>query len=173
NEAPVWKLQCQGSTAVVLCPLVEENSAVGTRVGDLPLQATDEDVGQTLTYGLTAGNTGSAFALDAATGFLSVARAVLDFEDPVTGGVYELTVSVTDNGSPVLGATGVVRVQLVDVNERPVMRAFTRSVKENSAVGTLVGATFGAHASDVDAGAWGQLTFSLTGGSAHGIVGLS
>ena len=48
---------------------VEENSAVGTAVGTVV--ASDPD-GDALTYAITAGNTDGAFAIDAASGALTV-----------------------------------------------------------------------------------------------------
>ena len=58
---------------------VAENADVGTAVGTAA--ARDLDAGP-LTYALTAGNTGGAFALDPTSGMLTVAAA-LDYDDHV------------------------------------------------------------------------------------------
>ncbi len=97
-------------------PDLAENSANGTVVGTVA--ATDPDVGQTLSYVITGGNTGGAFAINASTGQITVVNvSALDFE---TNPVFSLTVQVTDNGSPNLSDTGTVTIQLTDVDETPV-----------------------------------------------------
>ena len=84
---------------------------VGTVLAD------DPDAGDSLTYAITDGNTGGAFALDASTGELTVNNPwALDYE---TTPVFSLTVQVTDTGSPPLSDTATVTVDLSDVNETP------------------------------------------------------
>jgi putative intracellular protease/amidase len=93
-----------------------ENSAMGTLVGTV--MASDPDQGQTLSYTIVGGNTNGAFAINAATGAVTVANAAaLDFE---TNPVFTLTVQVTDNGQPALFDTGEITIHLQDVNESPV-----------------------------------------------------
>jgi len=118
NEAPVVDDQT--------LPSLLENSGNGTLVGTVA--ASDPDAGQTLTYAITGGNTGGAFAINPATGQVTVAnQAALDFEmTPVFG----LTVQVTDNGSPNLSDTATVTVNLTNVNEPP-------TVSLANAVGSL------------------------------------
>ena len=59
--------------------------------------ATDVDAGESLTYSITAGNAGGEFAINAATGAISVANAAaLDFEAGTT--TFGLTVQVEDSG---------------------------------------------------------------------------
>lgn len=90
-----------------------ENSANGTTVGNVV--ASDVDAGQSLSYSIVSGNTNGAFAINAATGRITVANsAALDFE--TTPG-FALTVRVTDNGNPVLSSTATVTVNLTDVIE--------------------------------------------------------
>jgi len=136
-----------------------ENSGAGTVVGTVA--ANDPDVGQSHTFVITGGNTGGAFAINATTGALTVATpSVLDFE---TAPTFSLTVLVTDDGSPVLsGSTGVV-INLMDVNEPPVVSGGPFSVAENSPAGTVVGT---ATAGDPDAGQ--SSTFAITGGNSGG-----
>ena len=58
--------------------------------------ATDFDLdGDAITYSITAGNTGNAFAINAGTGVISV-NAALDYE---TLAAYTLTVSATDGSN--------------------------------------------------------------------------
>jgi hypothetical protein len=78
--------------------------------------ATDPDSPpQTLTYSITAGNTGNAFAINSSTGQITV-NGALDYE---TTPSYTLTVQVCDNGTPNLCGTGGVVVNVIDVNEAP------------------------------------------------------
>ncbi|HET6425430.1 MAG TPA: cadherin domain-containing protein, partial [Planctomycetaceae bacterium] len=147
NEAPV----APGRSFTII-----ENASAGTSVGTIT--ATDPDAGQSVTYAITGGNTGNAFAINAATGAITVNNpTALNFEATPA---FNLTVTATDNGSPVRSSTAAVTIQLTDVNEVPVVNPVTLSVNENSANGTVVGAAL---ASDPDAGQ--TLTYAITGGN--------
>ena len=137
-----------------------ENSANATSVGTVT--ATDPDVpAQTLTFAITGGNTGGAFAINSGTGAITVSSsAALDFE---TTPSFGLTVQVTDNGSPNLSGTASVTINLTDVNEAPVPTGGPFSLPENSANGTSVGTVV---AGDPDAGQ--THTFAITGGNTNG-----
>lgn len=141
---------------------VDENSATGTAVGTVT--GTDPDAGQTLTYAITAGNTGNAFAIDAATGAITVATtAAIDFE---TTPSFALTVTATDDGTPALSGTATVTITLNDINEAPSIEAQTFAVAENAPTGTPVAAVV---ASDADASAPNAtLTFAITAGNTGG-----
>jgi VCBS repeat-containing protein len=92
---------------------VDENAAPGTPVGTV--LASDPDAGDRLTYSITAGNTGGAFALDADTGELTVANpAALDYETHPT---FSVTVRVMDLAGR--ATEGTVTVNLNGVNEAP------------------------------------------------------
>ena len=107
NEAPVINDQSYSAN---------ENAANGTVVGIV--LATDPDVGDSLTYFITAGNTGSAFAIDASTGQITVNNsAALDYE---TIPSFSLTVEVSDNGTPGLTDSATVTINLNDINDVPV-----------------------------------------------------
>ena len=110
---------------------VEENAAGGTDVG-APVAATDLNAGDAavnaaLVYSLS-GTDAALFAIDAATGQLSLAATVqagdLDFETKRT---YRVTVSVTDGydqfgddeDPDVIDARLNVTINLTDVNEAP------------------------------------------------------
>ncbi len=89
-----------------------ENSPHGTLVGNA--SASDVDAGDTLTYSITAGNSGGAFSIDAA-GQIQVANsAALNFEATPT---FNLTVLVIDAGG--LSNSAVITVNLTNVNEAP------------------------------------------------------
>ena len=138
---------------------IDENSANGTAAGSVT--AIDQDAGQTLTYAITAGNTGGAFAVNPTTGAITVASsAALDFE---TNPTFSLTVQVTDNGAPVLSGTATITINLNDVNEGPVVNPATFALPENSPNGTAVGTiTF----ADPDAGQ--THTFAISAGNTGG-----
>jgi VCBS repeat-containing protein len=127
NDAPVVNDQTLG-------PL-DESSALGTVVGTVA--ASDVDAGQSLSYAITAGNTGGTFAIDASTGEITVATpAALNFETTPT---FNLTVQVTDDGTPSLSDTATVTINLNDLDEAPVIADAVFTVDENAANGTAVG----------------------------------
>ena len=74
---------------------INENSANGTVVYDVNDGGNDTDAdGQALTYTITAGNGAGGFAINAATGVISVANsAVLDYETTTS---FVLTVQASD-----------------------------------------------------------------------------
>jgi hypothetical protein len=87
---------------------IAENSPNGTFVGAAAGSDVDGDV---LAYRIVSGNTAGAFAIDAATGRITVANvAALDFETTPT---FTLTVEVRDPSG--LTATATVTVNLTDV----------------------------------------------------------
>ncbi len=98
--------------------------------------ATDINLGQTHTYAIVSGNELGVFAIDAQTGQISVANAALmNYEFQRS---FELTIEVTDSGTPALTGTGVVTVELLDQAENAV--AFVGNdltVQATSAADTL------------------------------------
>ncbi|HUU91041.1 MAG TPA: cadherin domain-containing protein, partial [Phycisphaerae bacterium] len=137
---------------------VAENSALGTAVD--VVVASDPDAGDSLTYAITAGNTGSAFAINGTTGQVTVNNvAALDFE---TNPTFALTVEVTDTGA--LSDSATVTVNVTDVNEAPDVDAQIFSTPETSEDGTIVGTVV---ASDPDPG--DTLGYAITGGTGVGI----
>ena len=135
---------------------VNENAVNGTVIGTVA--ASDPDAGDTLTYAITGGNTGGAFAINATTGEITVNNsAALNFE---TNPTFSLTVQVTDAGTPGLTDTATVTINLNNLNETPVVNDQAFSVDENAANGTVVGTVA---ASDPDAG--DTLTYAITGGN--------
>ncbi len=137
-----------------------ENSAVGTNVFDYSLIAADQDSGQTLIYAITAGNTNNAFAIDAATGKITVNNsAELDFENVPP---FVLTITVTDNGNPALTSTAKLGIRLTDVNDSPLLYNASVTIPEMSAAGTTV-LDYSTVASDQDQGQ--TLTYAITAGN--------
>ena len=144
---------------------VAENSAAGTVVG-APVVGTDVDTEQTLSYAIVDGNHNDVFKVDAATGQLSVQHPEhLNFE---ARGVYQLKLRAIDNGPGTLSDTCTVTVNVVDVQESPVMHAGVFEVVEMSVVGTVVQGADGAPsvvtASDPDAADDGELKFRIVSG---------
>jgi hypothetical protein len=135
---------------------INENSANGTSIGTVA--ANDPDAGQSLTYSIVSGNTGSAFSLNSGNGMLTVSNtSVLNFEITPT---FSIVVKVQDNGTGYLTNQATVTINLLNVNEAPLINNQTFSVVENSANGTALGTVV---ASDPDAGQ--TLTYSILSGN--------
>ena len=89
---------------------IAENAGDGATVGTITGTATDADT--TLTYAMTAVNAGHAFALDSATGAITVnGNNKLDHE---TTPSYSLMVTVSDGS---LEATATVTITVTDIDE--------------------------------------------------------
>ena len=133
---------------------IAENAGDGATVGTITGTATDADT--TLTYSMTAGNTNDAFALDSATGIITVnGENTLDYE---TTPSYSLTVAVSDGS---LTATATVTINVTNVNEAPTITSSTFTIAENADDGAMVGTITGT-ATDADT----TLTYSMTAGHA-------
>lgn len=113
---------------------LDENSANGTAVTNVNDSFTGTDLdrdGQAITYSITAGNTGGAFAIDSATGALTVATsAALDFE---TTPSFTLTVQASDG---TLTDTAALTINLNNLNEAPVAGDDAVITSESTAVTT-------------------------------------
>jgi len=135
---------------------VPSNSPNGTMAG--VVVATDPDNNQTLSYSITAGNTNTAFSINASTGTLTVANSsVINY---ITNPVFTLTVRVQDNGSPVLSSFATITVNITPTNNAPVIANQSFAINENSPQGTSVGQVI---ATDPDPGQ--TLTYSLISGN--------
>jgi hypothetical protein len=135
-----------------------ENSPAATVVGTLV--ASDPE-GVAPAFAITAGNTGSAFAISGTTGQITVANSLaLDFE---TTPVFTLTVTVSD-GMNTLPVT--VIVNLTNIDEPPTITGGTFSIPENSPAATAVGTIA---ASDPE----GMLTLAITAGNVGGAFAIS
>ncbi|MDO7875287.1 Ig-like domain-containing protein [Hymenobacter sp. ASUV-10] len=130
-----------------------ENSANGTAVGTV--QAT----GSSLSYSLTAGNTGGAFAINSSTGALTVANAAaLDYE---TTPSFALTVQVTDGTTP---ATATITVNLTDVDDTRPTVSISSSAGANNGSTSTTPLPFTVTFSESVTG-FGQGDVTVTGGS--------
>jgi hypothetical protein len=139
---------------------VAENSAAGTVVG-LTARASDADATtNAVNYAFTtAGNPGNLFAIDAASGVVTVAGA-LDFE-----AAPSRTVEIRATSADGSISTQSFTIAVSDVNENsgPVgavadLNAAANTVAENAAAGTAVGVT----ARAVDPDATDTVTYSLS-----------
>ena len=135
---------------------VAENTVSGEAIGN-PLQATDPD-GDTLTYSLNRGDR-FAFRIDPNTGQVRT-HAALDFE---TKQIYnDLAIRATDSQGSFDAIFVTINVTDVNENRAPVFTdgaTTTRTVAENTASGTNIGAAVAA--TDADTG--DTLTYSLVG----------
>lgn len=112
---------------------IDENSPLGTVVG--MVAASDPDLGQTLTYNITAitpqpfaalvadasadsALAASSFVIGATTGQLMLTGQSPNYEEIPQ---YRLTVEVADSGAPALRQTATVTVVIRNVNEPPVV----------------------------------------------------
>jgi hypothetical protein len=132
--------------------------APGTRVGTLG--AADPDVGQQHALHLTDDTSGGAFALDPASGALTL-------RSTPPPGEHRLTVRVSDSGSPPLSRERSLTVSVE--NAAPEVRAATFSVPAHALAGALVGQV---EVADPDAGP-GTHTFALTQGNGAGAFALA
>ena len=128
--------------------LVPEDAGAGTEVGSV--SATDPD-NDPLTYSITIGNTGNAFAIGSSSGRITVARAL----SGLTATSYSLRVRVDDGG----GGQDTAPVNITVVNKPPVFdqNPYERDVPEDAPVGWVV-----RNVSATDPGN-DPLTYSITG----------
>ncbi|MCL1143620.1 Ig-like domain-containing protein [Shewanella gaetbuli] len=147
NDNPV--ITSNGGLATAAVSVAENTTAVTTAT------STDEDL-DTITYTLS-GTDAAAFTIDPATGVLTFAIAP-DFETPTDIGgnnIYDVIVTATDNGTPILTDSQAIAVTVIDVNDAPVITsAATTTVNENQTAAIDVNAT------DADGD---TLTYSLSG----------
>ena len=135
----------------------DENTQTSTVIQTY--QASDEDSpAQTFSWDLEGTDAGD-FEINFLTGALAF-KSVPNYELPADNGgnnVYNITVKVTDNGSPAMNNTLAVTITVNDVNEAPDITTSdtTKSVPEN----TTSVLTF--DASDVDAQAGNTLSWSV------------
>ncbi len=123
--------------------------------------ATDED-GDNLTYTITSGNSAGIFAINSATGQITVADSAQINSAPP----YALTVQVSDDGVGTLSNSAIVNITVNEVNDAPVINNQTYNINENSGNGAAV-ATISA--SDPEGHA---LHYSIISGNADGIFAI-
>lgn len=161
NDAPV-----AGADQTVSTPEnIADTVVVATATATDPA-----DTGQTLTYAITGGNTGTKWEINPTTGAISLAAGqTLDREtDPAS---YALTITVTDNGVPPLSDTLEITINVNDLDDNATTApvdsdAQANAVNENSPTGTYTGLT--ASSTDADATS-GTITYAITGGTGLGL----
>uniref|UniRef100_A0A673HJG5 Cadherin EGF LAG seven-pass G-type receptor 3-like n=1 Tax=Sinocyclocheilus rhinocerous TaxID=307959 RepID=A0A673HJG5_9TELE len=120
----------------------------------------DKDGNAALHYNIISGNSRGQFAIDSVTGEIQVV-APLDFE---TEREYTLRLRAQDNGRPPLSNnTGIVSVQVTDVNDNPpifVSTPFQATVLESAPIGHSI---LHIQAIDTDNGDNARLEYRLTG----------
>ncbi|MEJ2462647.1 MAG: putative Ig domain-containing protein, partial [Candidatus Thiodiazotropha sp.] len=165
NENPVITSNGGGASATVN---LTENQATVTTVS-----ATDQDAGDTLTYSLTGGADQALFSINSTTGALTFAVAP-NYESPTDSGgnnVYDVQVTVTDDGSGTLTDVQAIAVTVTDGNEAPVITSngggasATLNINENTTAVTTVAA------SDVDTG--DSLAYSISGGADQALFSIN
>uniref|UniRef100_A0A8C5DKD4 Cadherin, EGF LAG seven-pass G-type receptor 3 n=1 Tax=Gouania willdenowi TaxID=441366 RepID=A0A8C5DKD4_GOUWI len=122
----------------------------------------DKDSNAAVHYNIISGNSRGQFSIDSVTGEIQVV-APLDYESERE---YTLRVRAQDNGRPPLSNnTGIVSVQVTDVNDNPpifVSTPFQASVLESAPVGSSI---LHIQAIDTDSGDNARLEYRLTGTS--------
>ncbi|MDO9254584.1 MAG: cadherin domain-containing protein, partial [Bacteroidales bacterium] len=126
NEQPVCPDQAYS---------IPENDSTETYVGSVVSK--DFDFNQTLTYSIVSGNLNEAFKIDSSNGSIYINNSVpINFEE---NNKFDLVVSIQDNGKGQLTTFSDITIELLDVNEAPVLENQILSVVENSLPGTKVG----------------------------------
>ena len=119
---------------------VPETAAVGAQVGpgDGRVLVSPKEPGVAYSFSIVGD---SPFTIDPATGALSVAApASLDYEPLTPDFFVAVTVRVTDDNSPGLSSTTVVRIDVEDVNEPPSLApGQSFDIVEHLANGSVVG----------------------------------
>ncbi|XP_061592705.1 cadherin EGF LAG seven-pass G-type receptor 3 isoform X2 [Cololabis saira] len=120
----------------------------------------DKDSNAAVHYNIISGNSRGQFNIDSVTGEIQVV-APLDYEAERE---YTLRIRAQDNGRPPLSNnTGIVSVQVTDVNDNPpifVSTPFQASVLESAPIGSSI---LHIQAIDTDSGDNARLEYRLTG----------
>ncbi len=141
NYLPV--ITSNGGGAAASLDIDENQTAVTT------ITATDEDIGQTLTYAITGGADAALFTVDPASGALSFVTAP-NFESPTDAdgdNIYRVTVSVNDGNGGVDTQDLSINVRDVPDGLAPVIVSnggganAAIAISENASVVTTVAAT--------------------------------
>ncbi|XP_036375616.1 cadherin EGF LAG seven-pass G-type receptor 1 [Megalops cyprinoides] len=137
---------------------VPENVAVNTRVAQVEATDKDEGINGKVHYSIISGNVRGQFYIHSPTGVIDVINP-LDYE---TNREYNLRIKAQDGGRPpLINGTGMVVIQVVDVNDNAPMfvsTPFQASVLENVAIGYSV---IDIKAIDADSGENARLAYRL------------
>ncbi len=143
---------------------VVENNPIGTVVGRI--NATDANVGDTITYSVAGGTGASIFAINASTGIITTTAAI-NYEAISS---YTLDIRATDNGTGSLFDAKTITITVVDMpeNTAPTTNALGPiSIAENTANGTVIGTMTGNDAEG------NTITWSITGGNTDNIFAIN
>ena len=141
---------------------VEEGTANGTAIGTLA--AIDPDSGDTFSYTLVD-TAGGRFAIDSSTGELTLAdSSLIDFE---TDSSHTITVRVTDSGA--LTYDEIFTVNVINLNEVPVINDLTVTLAEDAANSTVVANINDANTSNDTDQDGTALSYSITAGNGDGV----
>ena len=144
NEAPT--IPATNPTTANFAEITATTTAVAT------FTASDVDASTTFTWSVESADDGGKFDINPSTGALTF-KTSPNFEMPVQAGgtdnLYNVTVKVTDNGSPARSATHSIAITVTNVNEPPTIASGPSSLStdENTPTTELI-ATY--VASDVD-----------------------
>ena len=136
--------------------IINENSLVNAKAfsegddTDTKYQIVDDDIVngvsvQTATLSIVSGNTGTAFKLSATTGVtdffeIQVNNAILDYEG-TSGTSYFLGINILDvggTGGGGLTSTATIQIDIVDINDAPVLNDFAVSILETAVENSCV-----------------------------------
>ncbi len=145
---------------------VNENAPNNTLIGSI--NAAPGGLSTLLRFALSSQTPSAGFSVDTATGEIRVAdSSQLDFE---TRPSFSLDVVVTLQGAAGFSLNRQITIALNDLNEVPQIAAQAFSVFESAVNGEVVGSVI---ASDPDAGANGQLSYSVIGGSGQNVFAIN
>lgn len=139
---------------------INENSSAGTVVGTVA--ANDPDAGDTRSYSITGGTGAGIFAVNAATGQITLTGSV-NYESVSS---YTLDLRVEDAAG--LFNTVTVTINVNDINETPVLDVNTGLTLNEG--GTLIITNAMLRSSDVDTPSDALLVYTVTDQSDNGIV---
>ncbi|MES9852610.1 MAG: cadherin domain-containing protein [Candidatus Thiodiazotropha sp. L084R] len=157
NDNPIITSNGGGVSAAVNAP--ENQTAVTT------VTATDSDVGDNLTYSISGGADAAAFSIVPGSGVLTF-NAAPDFETPTdagANGVYDVQVTVTDDGTGSLTDMQDIAVTVTGGNDNPVITSNGGGATGNVAIDENTTAVTTVTATDPDVG--DNLTYSISGGA--------
>lgn len=142
---------------------VLENSNVSTLVATVYATDKDQDANGRVSYKITSGNTGEAFAVNNKTGVVTV-KGSIDREKMKE---YTLSIQAEDAGHPSSRkAFADLVITVLDENDSPPLfkeSSYEASIEENSEAGKTVVPTIEIGATDADEGANAIVSFSLHG----------
>ena len=146
NNAPAFDVASYSFT------LAENDDGSTTAIAIGTVSASDVDPGHTVSYSITAGNTGNAFAIDSATGAITYTGSGADHE---TTPSIALTVQASDGAGGTATVTVTVTVtDVIEISTVTIAGVADAEVEENAAF---------ASAAPTAAGNIGAVTWSLEG----------